>query len=141
MSAGTHKPAEAMHQIDEPQADALRLADECEESATHWVNEIDTRAKAAKLLRAQQARIAELEAQLEAIAAGGVEPLRKTAAQGVDVVQAAKALCKHAAKVQNVNFDDYWLIHAEEFKEEAQIVLDAAQAKHGEQECTSARES
>lgn len=53
------------------------------------------------------------------------------AAQGVDVVQAAKALCKHAAKVQNVNFDDYWLIHAEEFKEEAQIVLDAAQAKQG----------
>lgn len=51
------------------------------------------------------------------------------AAQGMDVVQAAKALCKHAAKVQNVNFDDYWLIHAEEFKEEAQIVLDAAQAK------------
>jgi hypothetical protein len=56
------------------------------------------------------------------------------AAQGVDVVQAAKALCKHAAKVQNVNFDDYWLIHAEEFKEEAQIVLDAAQAKQGEQQ-------
>lgn len=57
----------------------------------------------------------------------GIQP----AAQGMDVVQAAKALCKHAAKVQNINFDDYWLIHAEEFKEEAQIVLDAAQAKQG----------
>jgi hypothetical protein len=74
---GTHKPAEAVHQIAEPQADALRLADDCEESATHWVHEIDTRAKAAKMLRAQHARIAELEAELEAIGAGGVEPLRK----------------------------------------------------------------
>ena len=296
VSAGTHKPAEALHQIDEPQAEALQLADECEESATHWVNEIDTRAKAAKLLRAQHAliveledtlqfverwavhhgskpsisaqealsciqhypaiheitksykdgkrpdtfnpyaRIAELESQLEAIGAS-VESLRKPAAapqavqaavplfwvrllrdglyegpvhnnsvggkmlrdekpgewhplylhtapahpaegvpaqcqnineprgcwrvacqlggkcrepersaaqpaaQGIDIVQAAKALCKHAAKVQNINFDDYWLIHAEEFKEEAKIVLDAAKAKQGEQQCTSARES
>lgn len=66
VSTGTHKPAEAVHQIDEPQAEALRLADDCEESATHWVHEIDTRAKAAKMLRAQHARIAELESQLEA---------------------------------------------------------------------------
>ena len=43
------------------QPEALQLAFECEESAFHWANEIDTRAKAAKLLRAQQARIAELE--------------------------------------------------------------------------------
>jgi len=85
VSTGTHKPAEAVHQIDEPQAEALRLADDCEESATHWVHEIDTRAKAAKMLRAQHARIAELESQLEAIGAGGVEPLRKPtpAAQAV----------------------------------------------------------
>lgn len=69
--------------------------------------------------------------RLEAIDAAQPDPFAATqpAAHGVDVVQAAKALCKHAAKVQNVNFDDYWLIHAEEFKEEAQIVLDAAQAK------------
>ena len=65
VSTGTHKPAEAVHQIDEPQAEALRLADDCEESATHWVHEIDTRAKAAKMLRAQHARIAELEQRLE----------------------------------------------------------------------------
>ena len=99
--------------IDEQQAEAMSLADECEESATHWVHEIDTRFKAAKMLRAQHARIAELEAdnaslrginsaqdkalaelegQLEAIGAGGVEPLRKQAAaapqaaQGMDMV-------------------------------------------------------
>lgn len=65
MSSGTHKPAEAMHQIAEPQAEALLLADECEESATHWAHEIDTRAKAAKMLRAQHARIAELEDDLQ----------------------------------------------------------------------------
>lgn len=58
---GTHQPVEALHQIDEPQPEAYRLADECDESATHWVHEIDTRFKAAKMLRAQQARIAELE--------------------------------------------------------------------------------
>lgn len=66
VSTGTHKPAEALHQkIEEPQPEAYRLADECEESATHWVHEIDTRFKAAKMLRAQQARIAELEERLE----------------------------------------------------------------------------
>ena len=32
----------------------------------------------------QEARIAELEGQLEEIGAGGVEPLRKTAAQGME---------------------------------------------------------
>lgn len=102
VSTGTHKPAEAVHvQIDEPQDEAMRLADECDESATHWVHEIDTRFKAAKMLRAQhariedleaqhreelrayeitvanrEARIAELESQLEAIGAGWVERLR-----------------------------------------------------------------
>ena len=86
VSTGTHKPTEAVHQIAEPQADALRLADDCEESATHWVHEIDTRAKAAKLLRAQHARIAELESQLEAIGAGGVEPLRKGFVRLTDVL-------------------------------------------------------
>lgn len=142
VSAGTHKPAEALHQqIAEPQPEALRLADECDESATHWVHEIDTRLKAAKMLRAQQARIAELEAICDEQQAGTERLRAQLAAQGVDVVRAAKALCKHAAKIQNINFDDYWLIHAEEFKEEAQIVLDAAQAKQCGKQCTSARES
>lgn len=91
VSTGTHKPAEAVHvQIDEPQDEAMRLADECDESATHWVHEIDTRLKAAKMLRAQHARIAELESQLDAIGAGGVEPLRKPAAP--QAVQAAVPL-------------------------------------------------
>ncbi len=64
VSTGTHKPAEAVHvQIDEPQDEAMRLADECDESATHWVHEIDTRLKAAKMLRAQHARIEDIEAQ------------------------------------------------------------------------------
>lgn len=65
VSTGTHKPAEALHQqIAEPQAEAMRLADECEESATHWVHEIDTRFKAAKMLRAQHALLIELADQL-----------------------------------------------------------------------------
>lgn len=78
MKAMTHTSTE--------QAEALRLADDCEESATHWVHEIDTRAKAAKMLRAQHARIAELESQLEAIGAGGVEPLRKGFVRLTDVL-------------------------------------------------------
>lgn len=56
----------------------------------------------------------------------------KPAAHGMDETAAAKALCKHAAKITNVNFDDYWLIHSEEFKEEVRIVLEAAQAKQEE---------
>lgn len=82
MSAGTHKPAEALHQqIEEPKSEALRLADECDESATHWVHEIDTRFKAAKMLRNQHARIAELEAHLAATqpAAQGMEALTPAA--------------------------------------------------------------
>ena len=39
------------------QPDALRLADECEESANNWLHEIDTRLKAAKMLRAQHAQL------------------------------------------------------------------------------------
>lgn len=46
------------------QPEALKLAFECEESAFHWANEIDTRAKAAKLLRAQHEQIVELKAAL-----------------------------------------------------------------------------
>ena len=53
--------------------------------------------------------------------------------QGMDVIAGAIALCKHAAKIQNIDFDDYWAIHSDEFKEEAQLVLDAAQAKQGAQ--------
>ena len=68
-----------------------------------------------------RARVVELEAQLVA------------AKQGMDVTSGAIALCKHASKIQNIDFDDNWAIHSDEFKEEAQLVLDAAQAKQGEQ--------
>ena len=60
VSTGTHKPAEAVHQIDEPQAEAL-----LELAAYRFTVEN------------REARIAELEAQLDAIGAGGVESLRK----------------------------------------------------------------
>ena len=63
--------------------EALRLADKYEIEGflqdhrfaqDHWCRQ------AAAELRRQHARIAELEAQLSAIGAGGVEPLRKQAA-------------------------------------------------------------
>ena len=57
---------------------ALRLANEfklCNEyDSIPSMNDV---AKAEAELRRQHARIAELEAQLEAIGAGGVEPLRR----------------------------------------------------------------
>ncbi|MDH0495741.1 hypothetical protein [Comamonas aquatica] len=74
VSTGTHKPAEAVHQIDEPQAEAL-----LELAAYRFTVEN------------REARIAELEGQLEAIGAGGVEPLRKQAA-APQAVQAAVPL-------------------------------------------------
>ena len=64
------------------QPEALRLARKFEEvgfmgdhrfAKDHWCRQ------AAAELRSQHARIAELEAQLSAIGAGGVEPLRKAA--------------------------------------------------------------
>jgi hypothetical protein len=63
VSTGTHKPAEAAHQIEEPQDQAL-----LELAAYRFTVEN------------REARIAELEAELEAIGAGGVEPLRKPVA-------------------------------------------------------------
>ena len=66
------------------QPEALRLADKYEIEGflqdhrfaqDHWCRQ------AAAELRSQHARIAELEAQLSAIGAGGVEPLRKQAAE------------------------------------------------------------
>lgn len=69
VSTGTHKPAEAVHQIDEPQADAL-----LELAAYRFT------------VANREARIAELESQLEAIGAGGVEPLRKGFVRLTDVL-------------------------------------------------------
>lgn len=82
VSAGTHKPAEALHQkITEPKAMALRLADALEDDETYV--SLAMRRQAAAELRSQNARIAELEAQIESIGAGGVESLRGNTAGGV----------------------------------------------------------
>ena len=89
VSTGTHKPAEALHQqIAEPQPTALVYADAISAGLSYTAPHI--LALAADELRAQHARIAELEdaadiaiermaeleSQLEAIGAGGVERLR-----------------------------------------------------------------
>ena len=67
------------------QPEALRLADKYEIEGflqdhrfakDHWCRQV------AAELRRQHARIAELEAQLSAIGAGGVEPLRKRVEDG-----------------------------------------------------------
>ena len=57
---------------DKQQPEALWLADELDADFAQWRISNDTRRKAAIELRRQHARIAELEAQLEAIGAGGV---------------------------------------------------------------------
>lgn len=59
------------------QAEALRLADIC---ASKGLSAVEDE------LRAQHARIAELEAELEAVGAGGVEPLRKGFVRLTDVL-------------------------------------------------------
>ena len=75
------------------QPEALRLARKFEEvgfmgdhrfAKDHWCRQ------AAAELRHQHARIAELEEQLSAIGAGGVEPLRKSAAAAPPVPQGWK---------------------------------------------------
>lgn len=110
MSVGTHKPAEALHQIADNSDGWIqdgpllyRLTDErkpknrdeinvlmadgsrTEESRTRRAGELldairlarSVDLKAAETISALQARIAELESQLDAIGAGGVESLRK----------------------------------------------------------------
>ncbi|WP_234686419.1 hypothetical protein [Comamonas aquatica] len=84
VSTGTHKPAEAVHQIDEPQAEAL-----LELAAYRFTVEN------------REARIAELESQLEAIGAGGVEPLRKPAAAPQAVQAAGRVYLVATGEVRN----------------------------------------
>ena len=67
------------------QPEALRLADDLDGD---WTTITHMRDAAAEL-RHQHARITELESQLSAIGAGGVEPLRKQAA-APQAVQARK---------------------------------------------------
>lgn len=83
MSAGTHKPAEALHQIDEKNSalisDAKRLgfvADQIRALSPEGSDEDIYLTEASEVFAKCAERIAELEAQLEAIGAGGVERLR-----------------------------------------------------------------
>lgn len=97
---GTHKPAEAVHQIEEPASWDSPLS--AFQEGQWWVKELDKITNRHKgtpikvtadmqravsvlhhMLRAarnQDAHVAQLEAELAAIGAGGVEPLRKQAA-------------------------------------------------------------
>ena len=84
--------------------EALRLADKYEIEGflqdhrfaqDHWCRQ------AAAELRRQHARIAELEAQLSAIGAGGVEPLRKQAAPAALAVPMAEAWEQSAADTEH----------------------------------------
>ena len=70
--------------------EALRLADTLEE---HSLNPLlSPLMELATELRRQHARIAELEAQLSAIGAGGVEPLRKQAVQAAVQAEVPEAI-------------------------------------------------
>ena len=77
------------------QPEALRLADELVEPIDGFQEPTMLEAAAAAELRRLHARIAELESQLEAIGAGGVEPLRKQAA-AQQAVQAAYPHLPHS---------------------------------------------
>ena len=71
--------------------EALMLADDLDGD---WTTIKHMRDAAAELRR-QQARIAELEEQLSAIGAGGVEPLRKKAATQADALIALNSLTRY----------------------------------------------
>lgn len=82
VSAGTHKPAEALHKIEEPKPNALSLLQEYRKTMPSdllhlWASD------ACDTIFRQHERIAEMESELEAIGAGGVEPLRGNTAGGV----------------------------------------------------------
>lgn len=53
--------------MSDKQPEALLIADQCDESAKLWANEVRTRRQAAALLRTQHAEIAQLRAHIEAI--------------------------------------------------------------------------
>lgn len=102
------------------QAEALRLAvefEECEKiNAIPSIKDIE---KAAKELRRQHARIAELEAELEAVGAGGVQPLRKDMVPLSDVLERlAQGFGRESAPVTTIR---------------SHFAKNAAQAKQGEQ--------
>ena len=133
------------------QPEALRLAHtliggKLIDDSTEWADTLH--AAAAELCR-QHARIEELEAQLEAIGAGGVEPLRKSAAAPAPNERAEfEARFKHLDLTQEPDLwgaprykhAAIWLAwEAWQAARRAQVVLvpqgmeqDAAQAKQGD---------
>ena len=80
------------------QAEALRLADDLVEPIDGFQEPTMLEVAAAAELRRQHARIAELEADLEAVGAGGVQSLRKQAA-APQAVQAAVPVEKQIESV------------------------------------------
>ena len=79
------------------QPEALRLAEILDKYALNPLREV------AAELRRQHARVAELEAQLEAIGAGGVEPLRKPpATASCDDTMHAVLSCPHTITHESI---------------------------------------
>ena len=124
------------------QPEALRLADKYEIEGflqdhrfakDHWCRQ------AAAELRSQHARIAELEEQLSAIGAGGVEPLRKQAVPvqmpEPDAWRYTDARGHFRYRGRRVGFAaEYQMLKPEPLYTEQQVcALLAAQAKQGEQ--------
>lgn len=103
------------------QPDALQLADIVEQSEG-W-----TSLKAAAELRRQHARIAELEAQLSAIGAGGVEPLRGSR-QAHEIREALAGCIKLLKKTPKITRDIYVGKDRQAWGVQAKAVLDAAVA-------------
>lgn len=92
MSAGTHKPAEAMLQIGEPGREEFRtlVTEAARAPLLARIAELEAdNASLRGINSAQDKALAELESQLEAIGAGGVESLRKQAPQVVPDERAA----------------------------------------------------
>lgn len=111
VSTGTHKPAEAVHQIDEPQAEALlelaayrftvanreaRIAELEAELVEESARTAEQKLRADQISKQHDMQCAmhkeaveramRAESQLEAIGAGGVEPLRKGFVRLTDVL-------------------------------------------------------
>ena len=86
------------------QPEALRLADKYEAHGflgDHSFAKEQWCSQAAVELRRQHARIADLEAQLSAIGAGGVEPLRKHASLQAEQVMDAQTI-KHISALSEL---------------------------------------
>lgn len=66
--------------------------------------------------------------ELKALKSKKADPGEKLGADGLEVVAAAKALCKHHAELCGVNADDQWTHYSEDFLADVQIVAPYLQA-------------